>query len=167
MAPNWKPSRTARKIAQKQKRTTLQTRERNEKAKVRRRDRFCRFPLCGCRRLGLALDARPEVSHQQHKGMGGNPTGDRSVAEEMILMCFHRHQDGIISRHKGTLRARYLTPNKANGPIAWDIDVSMGEWPPSVRPKWREVARETAVQQWEPFTPKQLEQLEYLALMKW
>jgi hypothetical protein len=96
--------------------------ERDQKADVRRRDRGCRFPLCGCRRLGLSLEARQEVSHDKHKGIGGNPAGDRSVAALMVQLCLHRHQDSRISRHKGTMRARALTRHGYNGPVIWEAD---------------------------------------------
>jgi hypothetical protein len=158
-----KPSATARKM--REKKTALDTlqHEIREKGKVRRRDRYCRFPLCGCRALKLRLVARAEVSHQRHKGMGGNPSGDRSLAEGMLLLCVHRHQDGSISRHKGTLRAVPLTAKGMNGPVKWEADASR-LWPLAGE-KWVELARESAVQQLEPLTPKQQVILERLATM--
>lgn len=118
-----KPSRTQRLKA---KVATVKYRaghERAEKAKVRRRDKGCRFPLCGCRKLGLAIKARREVAHDvgNHKGMGGNPIGDRSVANSMIQLCGHRHADAPISFHKGTLRARFTTDMKYDGPVEWCV----------------------------------------------
>jgi hypothetical protein len=76
-----------------------------EKQKVRRRDGYCRFPLCGCGKMRL----RTEVSHSEHKGMGGNPAGDRSKADLMVLVCHRRHKDGRVAIDKGTLRWRALT----------------------------------------------------------
>lgn len=120
--PNWKASRTKRVREKVQRRWALERAERNNKATVRRRDRGCRFPLCGCKKLGLRLEARPEVSHDKHKAMGGNPAGDRSVPELMVQLCVHRHQDGFISRHKGTMRAVYLDSVRGyNGPVSWQV----------------------------------------------
>lgn len=117
-----KPSRTARKKAKVATRLGRQQAERKNKSEVRARDKGCRFPLCGCKKLGIALKARPESSHDKHKGMGGNPDGSRSASRLMINLCLHRHQDGVFSRHKGTIRNRYLDQELANdGPIAWDI----------------------------------------------
>lgn len=162
---NWKPSRTARKKAEKKTKADRKKHELDNKAAVRRRDLYrCRFPLCGCHELRLPLKARREVSHSKHKGMGGNPAGDRSAIELMVVLCLHRHQDGAVSIHKGTLRPRFLTPAKFNGPIAWEADSSR-LWP-SAAERWIELARETAVQQWEPFTPKQQVILERLAEMQ-
>lgn len=114
-----RPSRTVRKAG---KVATVKFRaghERAEKAKVRQRDSGCRFPLCGCRKLGLQVKARREVSHDRHKGMGGNPIGDRSTASEMVQLCTHRHQDARFSRHKGTIRAFKQTSMGYSGAVDW------------------------------------------------
>lgn len=152
-----KPSRTARRIQATKDQRAIERREDAEKAKVRRRDRACRFPLCGCRKLGLALKARLEVSHHNHKGMGGNRLGDRSVCELMVLLCGHRHQDGAISRHKGTLRAHFLTRHLYDGPVAWAVRIGR---------TWVEVARESAPGTLEPLTNAQRELVENLAKME-
>jgi hypothetical protein len=172
-----KPSRTARKRATLDARTKRRTSEDKEKGKVRRRDKRCRFPLCGCRLLKLRL----EVSHQVHKGMGGNPDGDRSTADQMIYLCDHRHQFGAVSRHKGTLRAEPLTKHGTNGPVEWRVDpltIAQGKREPwsgeevdrvarALRAKdWLVVAREAAVQQLEPLEPWQRRILQQLAAME-
>lgn len=162
---NWKPSRTARKAKERETKLTRRTKEDQEKAKVRRRDKRCRFPLCGCGRLKLRL----EVSHQEHKGMGGNPAGDRSKAEGMIYLCVHRHQDGIISRHKGTMRVRALSLAGMNGRVAFDVDmrvVRRGLEGMAGGAAWKEVARESAPGQLEPLTAEQRAVLEQLAEME-
>lgn len=97
----------------------LKTNEAAEKAIVRARDQRCRFPLCGCERLGLPL----HVSHAVHKGMGGDPTGDRSVSSLMVLVCAARHRENKIALDKGTLRWEPVTDAGANGPICWWVDV--------------------------------------------
>lgn len=165
----WKPSRTKRKLREKKTRKARVKHERDAKAEVRRRDKFCRFPLCGCRRAQLAVEARTEVSHARHKGMGGNPAGDRSTAGQMVLLCLHRHQYGIVSRHAGTLRARYLTRRGFDGPIAWEahrqtlrhLKLLSGARPQ----EWIELAREAAVGVFEPFEDWQLVVLKRLGEM--
>ena len=82
--------------------------------------------------------------------MGGNPTGDRSTADAMVLLCRHRHQDGAIAIHKGTLRSRPLTAEGTNGPLAWEVDKTVlwsGASFVTRDSRWLEVARESAVQQ--------------------
>lgn len=138
------------------------------KGKVRRRDRGCRFPLCGCRRFKVPLCTEPEVSHNRHKGMGGNPAGDRSLPEEMLQLCKHRHQDGRISRHAGTMRARPLRARDGfNGPAEFQIDTSAldGTRGRTGSQHWRTVATELRPGVLGPLTDWQRETLELLAEM--
>lgn len=161
--PDWKTSRTATKKKKVEGRRELVSKENTHKRTAKKRDLHrCRFPLCGCKQLGLALDARLESSHHQHKGMGGDPTGERSLPWLLVTLCKHRHQDGAVSIHKGTLRPKFLSTKAYDGPIAWEIrtDSAIAD-----KPIWREVARETAVQKWEPFTSRQRAMLEKLAEM--
>ena len=151
-----KPSRTERVKVELSSKRAGKRAELDAKAAVRRRDKVCRFPLCGCRRLGLRL----EVSHEEHKGMGGNPAGDKNVPENLVLLCVHRHQDGAISRHKGTLRVRFLSRAGFDGPVAWMVDLG------TTSPRWTEVAREVAPGQLEALTEKQRGLLEALAEME-
>ena len=100
--------------------------ERASKAKVRQRDVVCRFPLCRCLRTG-----RPptwEVSHSEHKGMGGDPTGDRSTPDKMVLLCSIRHRISRFSIDRCGIRWRPLTDAGADGPIAWDYRLAGEEW---------------------------------------
>lgn len=167
-----KPIRAARQKKQKERRSSSTKLEKDAKAAVRTRDRSCRFPICGCRRLGLALKARPEVSHSRHKGMGGDPSGARSTADSMVLLCLHRHQQGAVSQHKGTLRPVFLTDKKFDGPIAWEVDRD-ALWPDQrvVRAakgldRWLEVSRELGVRRWQVFTEVQLDVLARLSEME-
>lgn len=169
--PNWKTSRTATKKKKVAAKKDLDAKEDQHKRTAKKRDGHrCRFPLCGCRKLGLALEARLESSHHVHKGMGGDPTGERSLPWLLVTLCKHRHQDGAVSIHKGTLRPRFLTSRAYDGIIAWQIDLDLlkhrreGSRPCGVA-QWFEVARETAVGQWAPFTERQLAILEHLAEM--
>ncbi len=165
--PMWKIGRTALKHERQATRRKRAKKEKDAKAETRKRDKRCRFPRCGCQKLGVAIKAFPEVSHSRHKGMGGNPSGDRSTTAELLLLCKHRHQDGAISRHKGTLRAIPLTPIGYDGPIAWQVDVNRLREDFSAHPQdWREVAREDAGRQLLPLTPEQIEILDTLAEME-
>lgn len=112
-------------IARSKRARTLREAEGVEKATVRRRDKHCRFPRCGCR-SSWGLDAMkrvPTVSHDFHKGMGGDPTGGVSIAPLMILLCKWRHQDAPVSRHAGTMQTRYLTPDNNDGPVEFLVDL--------------------------------------------
>lgn len=141
--------------------------ERENKAHVRRRDVYCRMPLCGCFRFKLSM----HVSHQQHKGMGGNPTGDRSHPDLMLLVCAPRHRENRISIDNGTLRWRAIGRDRdGHVLVAWDVDRRALTHSLATliahRPDWVEVARESALHRFEPFTPEQKAILQQLAEMK-
>jgi hypothetical protein len=149
-----KPSRTARRKEELASRRALVRAEDQAKAAVRRRDRVCRFPLCGCHRLRLRL----EVAHLTHKGSGGNPTGTRNVTGNLLLLCSHRHQHGALSLHHGTLVPVPLTGAGADGPIRW-------MWKTNGQGELRELAREYQPGRLEMLTPWQWERLRQLADM--
>lgn len=155
--------------------------ENTNKDKVRHRDhRRCRFPQCGCRRRGWRL----EVSHDRHKGIGGNPKGDRSETPGLILMCLPRHQTSRFSRHAMTIRNVYLTDAGNDGPIAWQIkrselvaaleerlererDARAREMLQGLKllglgDEWLELARESRIQQLEPLDAWQRATLDFL-----
>ncbi len=85
---------------------------------ARDRDGSCRFPLCGCRRHRFVL----HVSHQKHRGMGGNPSFDRSDPALLMLLCAPRHRFNLFSVDKGNIEWRPLTDKGANGPVSWWAD---------------------------------------------
>ena len=159
--PQFKESRSA-KVERFKRRLETKGDEEKEKREVRLRDKYCRFPLCGCRRMNLAR----AVAHDRHKGMGGNPACDRSKAAEMILLCSARHRENVIAWDRGTIRILPLTSLRYAGPCAFVIDL-----PASIaamregRKRWIEVGRETALHVFEPFTPEQERILKALAEM--
>lgn len=167
--PRWAPgphfkSTVSPKVVRGVKRKAAGAAEDAHKRTVRRRDRFCRFPLCGCKTFKLRLD----VSHGQHKGMGGNPKGDRSQPEGLILLCAARHRENSISVDRGTLRIRPLDRVYGlSGPCAFLVDVNKLRDDYGAHPqKWVEVARETTRHVLEPFKPAQRDLLERLAGMQ-
>jgi hypothetical protein len=135
-----KPGITARTRATKSRR--LKSNELREKLKVRNRDKVCRFPLCGCH-TDQTMKAVTEVSHDFHKGMGGDPAGEVSIAPLMVLVCKWRHQDAPVSFHRKTIRTVYLTPDHNDGPIAWEVDMGAAQPEQYMPGTWFEVARET------------------------
>lgn len=156
-----KKPRVARKVRKTLARRVIENEEERKKREVRLRDKYCRFPLCGCRKFGLA----PHVSHSKHKGAGGNPTGDRSAPELMVLVDAARHRENRMSIDRGNVRWDGLTKNGSNGPIRWWVNVA-AMTNPHAEPRWVEVAREIAPHVYEPFTPKQRAILEELAKME-
>jgi len=152
---------TARLRATKGRR--LKREERENKAKVRdaagmgyqaELEGRCRFPLCGCYERNLFV----EVSHQKHKGMGGDPTGERSQPELMICLCNWRHKEAKFSVDKGNLRWIPLTDQGANGPVVWEMYLPDAGW--------FELAREVAIRVLGELTPRGLYILNDLANLR-
>lgn len=171
--PQFKGTGSA-KVKRGKRREARADREDAKKTEVRLRDRYCRFPLCGCKRFQLALR---EVSHGKHKGMGGNPAEDRSEPETMLLLCAARHKENKFSVDRKTLRWLPITRAGSDGPIAWSIDLlelrrmhavlkqpmlvlALAAIPAGVR--WFELARETGRHVYEPTSAEQSAILAFL-----
>lgn len=166
---------TARRRAAKRRQRKAGEIERMQAARAR--DVYCRFPVCGCRtgaRPGVVSAA--EVSHQKHRGMGGNPSGDRTVPALLVLICNWRHKLAKFSIDRGGIRWEPLTPAGADGPIRWLIDAEAMQGAAlseigillAIRPDdggWVELARETAPHEYAPMTEAQTAILEWLAEM--
>lgn len=138
----------ARKVRKGLVRKLVENEEVRKKREVRLRDKYCRFPLCGCGKFKLAL----HVSHSIHKGMGGNPTGDRSDPALMVLVCSARHRENRVSIDKGTLRWEPLTERGADGLIRWLVDMTAvrGEHGEA---QWLEVAHEASLKVPRSYSP--------------
>ena len=177
-----KPCRTARKVhAHKERRTRKTTEDTNKRAAKKRDGYRCRFPLCGCAKLKLALHA----SHQVHAGMGGDKTGARAQPDNLITLCAHRHMAGAFSRHAGTLRVICLTDKGTDGSVEFCVDRWLlythgydiplrdielrseidSDGFPVDNEQWVVIARERAVQQLEDLKPWQRSVLTAMAEM--
>jgi hypothetical protein len=98
--------------------------------------------------------------------MGGNPAGDRSKADLMVLVCHRRHKDGRVAIDKGTLRWRALTARGSNGPIAWDIQADMIAFSFARGREWFTLAIETAPHTYQGMSSDQVAVLKRLAEME-
>jgi hypothetical protein len=106
-----KPSKGSALLKRRADRKAIELEEEKEKAKVRKRDRGCRWPRCECKALkNIAL----HVAHLDDKGMGGDH-GLRSRADRMIHLCFLRHE-GQPSLHSGDLAIVPQTDAGTDGP---------------------------------------------------
>lgn len=136
---NWKPARGTAKLARIERKRKADNREDANKAKVRKRDGHCRWPHSDPDLRELCRRSRPEVAHLTHKGMGGDPQTIRSKPELMIRVCCHQ---GAGSLHSGDRRVTFLSPAKADGPLAflekrgskW-VEVDRELWPGVLAPR--------------------------------
>jgi hypothetical protein len=119
------------KLARIVKKAKADNKEDAEKAKVRKRDGHCRWPHLTPELKELCRRTRTECAHLTAKGMGGDPQTVRSKAKLVIRVCCHQ---GVGSLHSGDRKVLYLTPEKAEGPLAFLERRN--------RTQWAEVARE-------------------------
>lgn len=64
------------------------------KAALRRDLNTCRFPRCPFAKKGMVVDP---AHYQQHRGAGGNPSGDRTERTGQIVALCRRHHDMLDS----------------------------------------------------------------------
>jgi hypothetical protein len=122
--------------------------------------------------------AKPEVAHMKHRGMGGNPTADRSLPELMILVCNWRHKVARFSLDQKTIRCLPLTERGMRGPVQWQglvecivpSIIKTTEWLTSSAEAtqdansdwWMVLARETVPHEFQPFTEAQMTVLGFI-----
>lgn len=164
---NFKQGLEALKKAKRARRRKSVKSEAAAKLEVRERDKRCRFPKCGCTRNWDPMRSFLEVSHNRHKGMGGNPAGDRSAAALMVLLCKWRHQDGKVAYGRGTLRTAFLGDDGYNGAVAWEIPAELFSELVGLPTAgdWIEIAREQSPGVLLPSTEEQRVVLAELATM--
>jgi hypothetical protein len=118
---NFKPTKAeARAVVQKKKDAVTEYEDRNKTAARKRDGWVCRFPRCGCHAKRLSAEA---AHVDGDKGMGGDH-GERSHVSQLLMLCPSRHRESRISLHFKTLRIEFLTPDKANGPVRWWLDLT-------------------------------------------
>ena len=118
---NPKPERIMDRVRRHMKRRDTKAAEERVMRQVRREDRYCRFPLCGCGKLKLPLDVA-HAGDEGHRGMGGNPSLSATTPENLILLCRPRHRAHKFAIDKKTLRVEPLTARGLRGPVRWLID---------------------------------------------
>lgn len=136
-----KPPRGTAKRAHIRRQKTADSKEEQNKTKVRMRDGHCRWPHLTPEDRELCKRSVRHVAHLSHKGNGGDSQTVRSVPELMIAVCAPVHQ-GPGSLHAGDRKVVFLTPKKAEGPLAFLERRG--------RSKWAEVARELWPGFWKP-----------------
>lgn len=108
--PNWKPLKGAYVLERKRKQREHKAREASVMAAVKAADEHrCRVP--GCRYRDVPVD----VAHVVHRGMGGNPSEDRTVPELLQTLCRIHHS--MFDR--GDLHIEPLTRQQYRGPCAY------------------------------------------------
>lgn len=107
MKPMWKDAAGTFRLERQERRRKRVSAEDDVIADAKKRDGYrCRFWRC---RLKLVLHG----SHlERHRGMGGNPLGDRTTLDNIITQCARHHQ---LFDHDD-IDIRPLTNRGADGP---------------------------------------------------
>lgn len=86
-----KPAKGAAYMASKDRRANRRDAEDAEMRAGRKRDgNRCRWPGCTGKYRGLDLPI--DMAHfLEHRKMGGNPTGDRTMADLVVALCRRHH----------------------------------------------------------------------------
>lgn len=148
-----------RAIKAKDKQDVVSYEARN-KTTVRKDDDYaCRFPRCSC----LLKRIHPDVAHDVHKGIGGDPLKQRSGIQNLICLCPARHKESRLSLHAGTIRMEYLTELGTRGAVRWWVDATAVDTSIGSRQagdeRWVVVGTEEIAEKkprrWVPFTKAQ------------
>jgi hypothetical protein len=128
-----KPSRGSALVASRLRRRERKAAEDAVMRAAKQRDGHrCRFPWCDFRGLELPLDA----CHVRHRGMGGNPSGDRTATTDQLI-CFCRRHHGLYDA--GThFDIQPQTPKGCDGPV--DFTAPHGD-----SGRWEVFAAETII----------------------
>jgi hypothetical protein len=108
-----KPRRGAALVARRERHKLLKHAESDVMRQAKARDRFrCRVPSCPHK------DLPTDACHFRHRGMGGNPAGDRTTRETIITLCRLHHGD----YDTGRLTITPGTSHGFDGPCAFTED---------------------------------------------
>lgn len=87
-----KPAKGEAALASKARTAERKLAERKVMDEARRRDQQfrggCAWPCCEYRPKKLRID----VAHERHRGMGGNPDGDRTTRQTLLSYCVIHHK---------------------------------------------------------------------------
>jgi hypothetical protein len=84
-----KPVRGSALLARKERRSVRQRLEQKEMQAAKKRDHGkCRWPNCQYAKKDIPIDAAHIV---RHRGMGGNPDGDRTTRNQVAALCRLHH----------------------------------------------------------------------------
>lgn len=70
-----------------------------------------------CRVPGCRTDLRVACAHEDHRGMGGNPSEDRTVPEKLIALCVTHH----AYYDRGELVITPLTDRRLRGQCVYEF----------------------------------------------
>lgn len=116
-----KPARGTALLASRQRRAERTAHEQREmQAALRRDERKCRVPRCEYATKKLRI----EPAHMVHRGMGGDPSGERTTRATVISLCLVHHGQ----YDHGEIDIVPLTEQEFDGPCDWYVRNEWFEW---------------------------------------
>ncbi len=111
--PNWKPIKGTALIERRSRRAARVSAEQREMRAAKKRDRGkCRWPSCQYAKQGIPIDAAHII---RHRGMGGNPSGERTSRNCVAALCRFHH--GMLD--SAVIDIQPLTDAGTDGPMAF------------------------------------------------
>lgn len=109
-----KPLRGSALIERKERRADAVAAEQKEMQAALKRDQHkCRWPGCSGKHRGLTLPI--DAAHQRHRGLGGDPSGERTTRQTVLALCRRCH--GLWDACLTDIRP--LTGDGFDGPVAF------------------------------------------------
>lgn len=111
-----KPRRGDYLLERRKKRAELDAAEDKIMQAALARDlRTCRFPKCPFAKKGMVIDP---AHFLQHRGMGGDPSGERTQRTGQIVALCRRHHDALDKYDEIEIQVMD-SAREADGPLAW------------------------------------------------
>lgn len=129
-----KPARGSATLERITRQKKADAKESAAKTAVRKRDRHCRWPHVTEEARELCRRSHSEAAHLNAKGAGGDKLSMRSTPKLLINVCAPVHQ-GPGSLHAGDRKVVFLSPEKADGPLAF-LERRGGKWVEIARELW-------------------------------
>lgn len=117
-----RPPKGEYRLKQKADKRKLKAEEDAVMAEAVKRDHGkCRWPRCRFKVLKVS------AAHLEHRGMGGNPSLDRTERHKLIAMCV-RHHDQFDGRTLPFIDVQPTTDQGTDGLCAFYVQLASGEW---------------------------------------
>lgn len=119
--PQPKPAKGSARLEREKAHAELKAAEDAIIAEAKKRDGRCRWPEA--HRCRGPLDGAHVF---QHRGMGGNPAGDRTTVEAILTVCRWIHRSGPESIDGKQLKVEALSADGCNGALSFWRDTERG-----------------------------------------
>lgn len=100
---------------------------------VKRDGGKCRWPGCHYKALKVC------AAHLEHRGMGGNPSLDKTQRHKLIAFCV-RHHDQFDGRAMPFIDVQPMSDQGTDGLCSYYVQLASGEWQHVATEKYRGIS---------------------------